>query len=390
MKKVGVFAAGFDPVHMEHVAAAEAFIHAVYPDVLTLCPVSAPWEERDLFPCASVKDRLALLRLAMAHIPSADVPDICEENNDFFHVMNKLHEEMPGASFTVLLPERALSVPEDVKLFSRLHFVSELCILPDERGAPDALQSFCHRLQMRHGIPIRVLRKTMKDVSSAAKRMLLLGGGDLYLSDAVIAEIRLRGLYCSAMDCRHLTYPELEKMALRLYSSARINHALGCSRAAVYLAERYGADPAAAERAGILHDITKVCSDREQLHLCEKYDIMTDDYVGDQTKLLHGKTAAAAAERIFGESSQVCDAISWHTTGRNGMSCLEKVIYLADYIEPNRKFDGVEELRSLADRSLDAAVLRGIEMTISMLLEKKRSLNRHSLEACEYLKQRSV
>ena len=114
---------------------------------------------------------------------------------------------------------------------------------------------------------------------------------------------------------------------------------------------------------------------------------MTDEYQGEQTKLLHGKTAAAVAKHVFGENEAVCDAVSWHTTGRANMTLLEKIIYIADYVEPNRDFPGVEHLRSLAFSDLDAAVLLGIQLTIESLKQNRRSLNRHSVEARNYLMQ---
>ena len=112
---------------------------------------------------------------------------------------------------------------------------------------------------------------------------------------------------------------------------------------------------------------------------------MTQEYGGEQTKLLHGKTAAAAAAHIFGENEAVCSAVCWHTTGRANMTLLEKIIYIADYIEPNRDFIGVDELRKLAFTDLDAAVLLGIQMTIGILVQNRRALNRHSVEARDYL-----
>jgi len=213
-------------------------------------------------------------------------------------------------------------------------------------------------------------------------RMILLGCGEDYLpQEALQACPKAYGA-----ECRRLPLEELKHTVMALYDAKRIPHAIGCCEMAVKLAEHYGADTEKAARAGILHDITKILTVPEQLRLCKKYAIMTDDYCGQMSKLLHAKTAAAVAEQVFGESEDVCDAISWHTTGKADMTLLSKIIYIADYIEQNRKFDGVEELRKLAFDDLDAAVLCGIQMTIDTLTANNRPLNRYTLEARDFLR----
>ena len=94
------------------------------------------------------------------------------------------------------------------------------------------------------------------------------------------------------------------------------------------------------------------------------------------------------AKEIFGENEAIYDAIYWHTTGKADMSVLQKIIYLADYIEPNRDFPGVEELRALTAQSLDLGLQRGLEMSIAQLNEKGREIDKNSLAALRFLKER--
>ena len=84
-------------------------------------------------------------------------------------------------------------------------------------------------------------------------------------------------------------------------------------------------------------------------------------------KLLHSKTGAAIARWEYGMPERVCDAICWHTTGKPDMTTLEKILYIADYMEPTRDFDGVERLRALVYEDLDAAVRLGLEMSVEDL-----------------------
>ena len=101
------------------------------------------------------------------------------------------------------------------------------------------------------------------------------------------------------------------------------------------------------------------------MQLCEKYGIINNHAELEAPKLLHAKTGAALARDLFGVSDAVYEAIRWHTTGKSDMSLFEKILYLADYIEPTRDFDGIDRLRTLAYEDLDAAMALGLEMTIA-------------------------
>ena len=156
--------------------------------------------------------------------------------------------------------------------------------------------------------------------------------------------------------------------------------------AVLKLAEQYGANVTDAARAGLLHDVTKALPPELQLQLCREYGIPLDPFSRDNPKTLHATTGAWVAKRIFGENEAVFQAIASHTTGCGHMNTLQKIIYIADYMEPNRDFPGVERLRAAVDRDLDLAVLLGLEMTVEMLRHQGRRVARDSLEAIESLR----
>lgn len=118
--------------------------------------------------------------------------------------------------------------------------------------------------------------------------------------------------------------------------------------------------------------------------LCGKYDIICDNLELENEKLLHAKTGAAVAEDLFGADPQVRSAVRWHTTGRPAMSQLEKIIYLADYIEPTRDFEGIDELRRLCDENLDAAMELGLRMSIEDVRANGREVHPDSIRAWNY------
>ena len=103
------------------------------------------------------------------------------------------------------------------------------------------------------------------------------------------------------------------------------------------------------------------------MKLCEKYGIINDAAEVANPKLLHAKTGAAFARELFGIEDDIYGAIRWHTTGKPDMTLLEKIIYLADFVEPTRDFPGVEELRELCFEDIDAAMAKGLEMSLEFI-----------------------
>ena len=122
-----------------------------------------------------------------------------------------------------------------------------------------------------------------------------------------------------------------------------------------------------------------------QLTLCNAYGIVLDDFSTQNPKTLHALTGALVAERIFGENEAVISAVCSHTTGKANMNLLEKIIYVADYMEPNRDFPGVEELREFAYSDLNSALKCGLEMTLAMLKKQGSEISPASQEALLWL-----
>lgn len=129
----------------------------------------------------------------------------------------------------------------------------------------------------------------------------------------------------------------------------RFRHILGTEKMAVAIAERCGADPAAAQTAAILHDAFKCISKEEKCRLASKYNIIEKELIEKNPDLLHGPIAAEAVRQDLGITDpDILNSIRWHTTGRAHMSVLEKIIYSADVIEETRSYAGVETLREAA------------------------------------------
>ena len=221
--------------------------------------------------------------------------------------------------------------------------------------------------------------------STQLRELLERGEGSGYLAPAVYGYILRNGLYGTRADLKHLTDEDLRCCSLSMVYAKRHAHIRGVEEEAVRLARRWGADEQDAHHAGILHDCTKYLSLDEHLALCEKYGVPLDEMERVSEKLLHSKTGCALAWHVYGQNEQVCRAIYWHTTGRPDMTLLEKILYLADYMEPNRDFDGVEELRRLCYEDLDAALTLAFTMSVEDLKERGKDIHPNTQGALDWM-----
>ena len=224
------------------------------------------------------------------------------------------------------------------------------------------------------------------DISSTRLRALLAAGeGREFLAPAVYGYIIRKGLYGVHYDRKRLPDRELRACSYSMIRAKRIAHVQGTEAEAARLARRWGADEEKARRAAILHDCTKYLDMEEQLQLCAKYGIVLDELEQTAVKLLHAKTGACVARDVYGADDDIFEAIYWHTTGKADMSLLEKILYIADYMEPNRDFPGVERLRTLAYQDLDAAVLAGCEMSIREMADRGLPVHANTVRARDWL-----
>jgi len=175
-------------------------------------------------------------------------------------------------------------------------------------------------------------------------------------------------------------WPEVEK---RL-SKSRINHTRRVISEAETLAERYGIDKEKAGFAALCHDMARCISSEDMKKYAGEFKI--DDSYSCSIELSHGKIAAEWLKRDFDvDDADILNAVSYHTTGRPGMSTLEKIIFIADATEPGRNYPGVDQIRVLAHRDLDKGCLRSMEETIKHLNSKGCRIHEDTLKARDCL-----
>lgn len=166
----------------------------------------------------------------------------------------------------------------------------------------------------------------------------------------------------------------LKDATRRQMPEKRWNHTLGVVETAVKLAERYGGDSSKAALAALLHDYAKAWPTDRQEQVIREQGLPAEllDY---DKELWHAHVGAWAVREAHGiEDEEVLDAIRYHTSGREGMTLTDKIVCLADYIEPGRDFPGVDRIRRLAENDLEDALIAGLDSTIMLLVEKGKRI----------------
>ncbi|MED1602547.1 bis(5'-nucleosyl)-tetraphosphatase (symmetrical) YqeK [Alkalihalophilus marmarensis] len=152
----------------------------------------------------------------------------------------------------------------------------------------------------------------------------------------------------------------------------RYQHTLGVVETSISLAKRYGADQNKAELAAIFHDYAKF-RDKQEMRGLVQSTLKEKDVLGYGDELLHAPCGAYYVKEEIGiKDEEVLNAIRYHTTGKPDMTLLEKVVFLADYIEPGRQFKGVSEVRELSEKDLDEAIIKSLENTITFLMKRRQ------------------
>ena len=383
--RIAIYGGSFNPPHIGHAEAARAAAEALQPDKFYIVPASTPPHKELEENSPGPKERLEFCRLAFGDIPGVEVSDmeIRREGKSYTSdTVDALLKKYPGAELCIVMgTDMFLSF----KSWYRWQYMLENCtlaVLSREDFDRREIEDFKAVLERENNARVILIPHTPLPMSSTEIREKLRRGlGDEDLPQGVYECIIRNGYYDAKMSL-----PWLRQMVMPYLKEDRIAHVTGVESQAVMLAMRWGVDPDTAAVAGILHDITKAQGKEKQLKLCKKYGIILETAEEENPSLLHARTGAALAKERFGVSDEIEQAIRWHTTGKPDMNTLEKILYLADYTEPNRDFEGVEALRELSFEDLDRAMALGLQMTIDDLTERGKHIFHDTMDAYNWYK----
>lgn len=361
--KIAIYGGTFNPPHRGHVESLQAVYEQAKPDRVLVIPASIPPHKELAAGSPDAEERLELTRLAFKELPYAEVTDMELTRTGKSYTSDTVAEllrKYPDAELMLAMGTDMFLSFETWHEYRYLIDNVTMLVFARREGEDEKIFKYGEYLESKYGAKINyIMHDPLPISSSEIRRLLPRRLGRELLPGVVFARIVKNGDYAAKPD-----FPWLREQSYAYLSPKRIPHVQGCEWEAVRLAKRWGESEEDAAEAGILHDITKKLVLSEQLILSEKYGIINDTYETANVKLLHAKTGAALARDLFNISDRVYSAIRWHTTGKPDMTLLEKIIYMADYIEPNRDFPGVDKLRKLAYEDLDAAMALGLKMSL--------------------------
>ncbi|MCL2079368.1 MAG: bis(5'-nucleosyl)-tetraphosphatase (symmetrical) YqeK [Oscillospiraceae bacterium] len=358
--KIGIFGGAFNPPHIGHTAAAARAIGEKSLDLVIVIPTgTSPHKNMPLF-TPSPDIRLQMTKNAFCDIENTIVSDMeiySAENNYTIDTVTQIQKEYPDAKLYLLVGNDMYDSLDTWKQSDKLLSAAE---------------------------PV-LLRRDIVDISSTTLRGLLPEReGDQYICGANYKLIIQHRLYNAKPNWKWL-----RDEAYSMLDPGRILHVKETEKAAAELAKRWNASVDDAREAAILHDITKRLDFNENLCIIAEHRIITNSYTNsyniNEAKILHPLTAALLAKSMFGVSDEVAEAIKLHTTGSPGMTLLDKIIYVADYIELTRDYENVEQMRRLAYEDINKAMIMGLNMVISDLADKGITPNKSTYEALEDL-----
>ena len=378
MERIGLFGGSFNPVHSEHVKMAIECIKELNLTKLFVIPTKiAPHKQGEVV--LSGTDRFNMLKIAFNGITNVEVCDF-ELNND-------------GVSYSYLTVRHFKNLYKSANLYF-LMGSDMLENFPTWKN-PQDIVSNCNLVLVNRensGFIDSELIEKVNNLFNTKVIQLVVSGKDLSSTEIRIRKmlgLSLNGLVCAGVE----EYIENNNLygENKYYNYVKNNlpekrkiHVLGVILTAIKLAKKLGVDKSKVELSALLHDVAKYIPVEKQDY--KKYGIP----LNCPSEVVHQYMGAYVAKNELGIlDTEVLDAIRYHTSGRENMSMLEKIIYTADIIEPSRKFVGVEELRKAVDSNFELGFITCVEEILEFLKRQGGEIYPLSIEACEFYKRKS-
>ena len=397
-KSIAIMGGTFDPSHHGHLVTAEAVRYRFKVDKVVFMPAGQPAHKTNK-KVTHNEHRYLMTVLATMRNENFEVSRIEIDRAGVTYTIDTIEELKRMCRPDVRLYfitgadaiHQIMTWKESERLLGMCDFVAVTRPGYDKSKLFQDIGEIREKFSSRvHYMEVPALAISSSDIRERAKR----GAPIKYLLPQEVEDyIHKFGLYQDDAEDEVKFMLPVETMQEKLQSALSVKryiHTMGVAEEAVKLAEIYGTpqDQQKARVAGLLHDCAKDYPEAMRLRFCKEYKVKMDEIMEKQTDLIHPFLGAEVARREYQVTDEdILNAIRYHTTGRAGMSLLEKIIFIADYIEPNReKFDGLEEARRLAYLDLDMAMKYILESTIAFVKERGRLLHPLSLEALEYYK----
>lgn len=393
MRKVGILGGTFNPIHNGHLALAMAAMEQYGLEEVWLMPSRLP-PHKSRFAMLSENDRFALTALAAKENKCFIASDFELKREGLTYTVDTLElltREYPEVRFYFIIGGDSLM---DFLKWRRPERILELCtLLAAGRAGFDEKRIEGAAENLRKHFPQADLRTVMLSDYPISSREIREA---FYAGEAERVETFLPAEVSAYLKEHHffekVTFEELDAEMQRILPRKRYLHSVAVAHLAAAYAASLGYNPERALIAGILHDCAKAYTDEQLVAACEKESIPITEVERRNGFLLHGKLGACYAEtRYFITDPEILSAISYHTTGRSGMTDLEKIIFLADYLEPFRTQPTspcLNKIRQTAFRDIEKAVYLALKNTIRYLTESGQEMDMTMTEAFKEYRQK--
>lgn len=391
MAKIGIMGGTFDPIHIGHIQLGKTAYQQMGLDRVLFMPNHVPWMKRDRM---ITKDEIRAKMVALAI------------EDDAHFEMSTIEMDAGGNSYTYeTIQSLKLMYPDD-----QLYFImgadslftfhqwyhpevilqhANLLVASRDHSIKTQLLQTARDLIVQYGGQIEFLDMDEISISSTHLREAIANWDmemlEQYLDPKVIAYIDQHQLYRD-FSTDNTRLKTIRKSLKKTINSKRYTHTLGVAYTAVNLAMAHDVWLYDAFLAGLLHDCAKCLSADEKLSLCDTHGIQINEAEKANLDLLHAKLGAIVAKEEYQVTdADILSAIAYHTTGKPDMTTLEKIIYIADYIEPNRKpLPNLDLIRKIAFEDLDQAMVMTIEGTLSYLQSMGAMIDATTQETYDY------
>ncbi len=382
--RIGIFGGTFNPIHKGHERIAHKAIETGELDRLIVMPANVP-PHKTAASLATAADRLEMCRLAFDGDEKITVSDMeLRRDGPSYSVdtVTQLKAQYPDDElFMVIGTDMLLSFDRWYR-YKDILSMCRLCVFArDGETDCEALRAFALNnlgLDYTKG-EIVVCECEPLEISSTQLRRMLEAGEDtsVFISQTVRNYIAEKKVLVKDTD----RVDEFKTVIRSMLGDYRYTHSLNVADSAVYLARLFGEDENVAYVAGLLHDVTKDTPKEKQLELCEKAGIILTPSEKANKNLWHAMSGAAYLETVLNiKNRDIINAVRYHTTGRAGMSKLERIIYTADFISAERSYPDVEVMRTLSAKSLDEADLYALKFCITKLVKDGLILHTDSVD----------
>lgn len=406
-EKIGLYGGTFSPPHAGHVNAARNFVETLGLDKLYVMPANVPPHKVVTDPVPT-EMRLEMCRRAFGTVPNAVVSDYeCTKAGVSYTVETLRYLSTESSDLYMLCGDDMLLTLDTWRMSKEIFSLATIVCMRRYDGDGEPLLRKKSEYEEKYGARVIFIDAPALPVSSTEIREMIKSGSDAmheYLDVNVISYIIENGLYGSEknekMTEKVITEEDIISLRekIRPYlKDKRYLHTIAVEKEAEYLGNLYLPEKVMSLRAAaLLHDITKKCDFEKQLQYCGEFGIMVGDYDILSPKTFHSKTAAALISRDFPEfdTDDITSGVRWHTTGHDGMTVFEAIIYLADYIEETRTFPDCvtlrkyfrDGIRSGEDKYLVLykTMVKSFDMTISNLLEEGAPVDTDTVCARNY------